>query len=203
LLVRGVSAPSRDEIIGTLNRELSPVAEILQLGTLQFETTSQGGLEGNIFVARASGQRLFRVDLTKFGSVIESEIESRPVETQSGESVEIKSATKELLLLQKAEAFLLRRIVKARDAYDILVLQDKGAVLSSNLRAHLTDAIHANEIDGVTISERLALIDTKLCSVELKPILPPGVYAALEQGQFGSLKAAVTTLYEEWRQKRN
>jgi hypothetical protein len=60
---------------------------------------------------------------------IESEMETHPIEAQAGESVQIKSATKELLLLHKAEAFLLRRIVKARDACDIYVLLQKGAVM--------------------------------------------------------------------------
>jgi Nucleotidyl transferase AbiEii toxin, Type IV TA system len=137
LLPRGTSIPPRDEIISTLKREVSPIAETLQLGELQFATTGSGGVEGSIFVSSSSGQRLFRVDLTKFGSAIESEIETHPIESQSGESVDIKSPTN---LLQKAEAFLLRRIVKARDAYDIHVLLQKGAVLNPNLKAHLEDA---------------------------------------------------------------
>jgi hypothetical protein len=198
LLARGTSLPTRDEIVSTLKRELSPIAQILQLGELQFGSTGSGIEEGSIFVSSSSGQRLFRVDLTKFGSAIESEIETHPIEAQSGESVEIKSATKELLLLQKAEAFLLRRIVKARDAYDIHVLLQKGAVLSTNLRAHLEDAIHANEIDGAVISERLALIDLDLCSLELKPILPPEIYTPLEEREFGKLRDAVKKLFEEW-----
>jgi len=102
LLPRGTILPTRDEIISTLKRELSSIAPILQLGELQFDTTGAGGVEGSIFVSSSSGQRLFRVDLTKFGSAIESEIETHPIESQSGESVDIKSPTKELLLLQKA-----------------------------------------------------------------------------------------------------
>jgi hypothetical protein len=126
LLARGATLPTRDEIVSTLRRELSPIAHILQLGELLFASKGSGTQEGNIFVSSSSGQRLFRIDLTKFSSAIESEIETHPAETQSGESVEIKSATKHLLLLQKAEAFLLRRIVKARDAYDNHVLLQKG-----------------------------------------------------------------------------
>jgi hypothetical protein len=198
LLARGTSLPTRDEIVSTLKRELSPIAQILQSGELQFGSTGSGTGEGSIFVSSSSGQRLFRVDLTKFGSAIESEIETHPVEGLSGESVEIKSATKELLLLQKAEAFLLRRITKARDAYDIHVLLQKGAVLSPSLRAHLQDAVHANEIDGAAISERLALVDLDLCRLELKPILPPEIYAPLEKGEFAKLRGAVKQLFEEW-----
>ena len=181
-----------------MKRELAPIAQILQLGELQFGWAGSGTQEGSIFVSSSSGQRLFRVDLTKLGSAIESEIETHSVEARSGESVEIKSATKELLLLQKAEAFLLRRIVKARDAYDIHVLLQKGAVLSPNLMAHLEDAIHANEIDGGVILERLALIDLDRCSVELKPILPPEIYTPLEESEFGKLREAVKKLFEEW-----
>jgi hypothetical protein len=136
--------------------------------------------------------------LTKFGSAIESEIETHTIESQSGESVDIKSPTKELLLLQKAEAFLLRRIVKARDAYDIHVLLQQGAVLNPNLKAHLEDAMHANEIDGETISERIALIDIDRCSLELKPILPPEIYTPLEESEFDKLRDAVKKLFEEW-----
>jgi hypothetical protein len=198
LLARATSLPTRDEIVSTLKRELSPIAQILQLGELQFGSAGSGADEGSIFVSSSSGQRLFRVDLTKFGSAIESEIETHPAETQSGEPVEIKAATKELLLLQKAEAFLLRRIVKARDAYDIHVLLQKGALLSANLRAHLQDAIHANEIDGGGISERIALINLDLCTFELKPILPPEIYMPLEENEFGKLREAAKKLYEEW-----
>ena len=149
-------------------------------------------------MSSSSGQRLFRVDLTKFGSAIESEIETHSIGSHSGESVDIKSPTKGLLLLQKAEAFLLRRIVKARDAYDIDVLLQKGAVLNPNLKAHLEDAMHANEIDGETVSERIALIDTDRCSLELKPILPPEIYTPLEESEFEKLRGAVKKLFEEW-----
>ena len=78
----------------------------------------------------------------------------------------------------------MRRIVKARDAYDTRVLLQKGALLSTNLRAHLQDVIHANEIDGGGISERIALINLDLCSFELKPILPPEIYMPLEESEF-------------------
>jgi hypothetical protein len=198
LLPRGTATPTRDEIISTLKREVSPIAETLQFGELKFDTTGTSGQEGNIFVSTSSGQRLFRVDLTKIGSTIESEIETHPVESQSGESVDIKSPTKELLLLQKAEAFLLRRIVKTRDAYDIHVLLQKGAVLNRNLKAHLQDTMHQNEFGGDAISERIALVDVDRCTLELKPILPPKVYTPLEESEFAQLREAVRKLFEGW-----
>jgi len=56
--------------------------------------------------------------------------------------------------LQKAEAFLQRRIIKARDACDIFLLFEVGADLSSKLHAHLEDSLHA-EFDADTIKTRI------------------------------------------------
>ena len=198
LLIRGDALPTQEQIIATLKRDLAPVARLLQLGELRFATAGRSMSEGSIFVTSTSGRMLFRVDLTRFGSAIESEMETHAMEAPSGESVWIKSPTKELLLLQKAEAFLLRRIVKARDGYDIHVLLEKGAVLTPVLRAQLADAIRANEMDREAILERVEMMDEELCSLELGTVLPPEVYSPLEKGKFGALRRALMTLYEEW-----
>src|ERR1039458_7692602 len=129
--------PSRLEIIESLKQDLVPIAEIIGLGEIQFETENSDATEGRILVSTSGDRQLFRIDLTKFGSAIQSEIETHEVEREKGIEAVIKSATKELLLLQKAEAFLLRRNVKARDAFDIHLLQHIGALLDTNLRAHL------------------------------------------------------------------
>jgi len=55
----------------------------------------------------------------------------------------------------------LRQAVKARDAYDVQLLQKIGSALSANLRAHLQDTILANEIDSDTISNRIGRVDEK------------------------------------------
>jgi hypothetical protein len=190
--------PSRVQIISSLERELTPTAQIMQLGDLRFDTDNSGAPEGRISVTTATGLRLFRVDLTGFGSAIESQIETHHAEAAPGLTAVIRSATKELLLLQKAEAFLQRRYVKARDAYDIHLLKQVGAMLSANLRAHLQDAILANELDSDVISDRIMRIGPELCRLELKPILPPDVYFPLEEVGFGPLRAALKDLYEEW-----
>ena len=91
-----------------------------------------------------------------------------------------------------------RRAVKARDAYDTHLLKGLGATLSPNLRAHLPSTVLANEIDSNTILNRIDRIDVDLCLLELKPILPPDVYAALEDAGFEPLRDALTELYEEW-----
>jgi len=153
----------------------------MQLGDLRFETATDDAREGRIFVTTSSSQRLFRVDLTRFASAIESEIEAHPIEGESGLPAVIKSATKEL-----------------RDAYDIHLLEQLRAMLSPNLQAHLQDTVLANEIDSDTISGRIKRIDVDLCRLELKPILPPDVYSPLEEAKSTPLRDALKELYEEW-----
>lgn len=198
LLSRGAQVPSREEVAASLERDLMPLGRIMELGKLGLEIDNSDTREGKIFISTNAGQRLFRVDLTRLGSAIESEIEEHRVDGEAGASAVIKSATKELLLLQKAEAFLLRQRVKARDAYDTYLLKRLGATLSANLRAHLHDTLLANEIDSSTLTNRIDRIDAKLCALELKQILPTDVYNALEVVDFGPLRAAVKELYEEW-----
>ena len=198
LLSRGVETPSRQEIVASLERDLTPLSAIMELGPLVFGTDTSEGVEGRIFVTTDSGRRLFRVDLSRLGSAIESEIEDHPIDGESGISAVVKSATKELLLLQKAEAFLLRRAIKARDAYDAHLLQSLGASLSANLRAHLEDTMLANEVNSNAISSRIDRVDQNLCRVELKPILPVDVYTALEDAEFEPLREALRELYGEW-----
>lgn len=195
LLPRSASGPSPKEVVACLQRDLTPIAEILRFGELEFEILTSDGQEGKISVTARSGQRLFRIDLTRFGSAIASEVEDHPIE---GEDAVIRSASKDLLLLQKAEAFLLRRAVKARDAYDIQLLQGTGAALNPILTAHLEDTVLGNEIDSATITDRIAEIDVGLCRLELKPILPPNIYSALENEGFEPLRDALRGLYKEW-----
>ncbi len=198
LLSRTAVFPSPEEISASLQRDLIPVGQNMELGELRFQLERSNSREGRIFVSTGAGRRLFRIDLTRLGSAIESEIEDHPIEGESGLSAVIKSATKELLLFQKAEAFLMRRSVKARDAYDINLLNEIGAVLSPNLRAHLQDTILGNEIDSETISDRIDRVGVDLCRLELKPILPANTYSELEEAQFEPLRNALRYLYKEW-----
>ena len=110
----------------------------------------------------------------------------------------VKSATKELLLLQKAEAFLLRRKVKVRDAYDIHLLKALGAELNLNLQGHLADTVLANEMDEDTILERIEHINVNRCQSALKPILPRDVYSRLEDADFEPLRSGLEELYQQW-----
>lgn len=75
LLWRGLEAPSREEVGACLKRDLGPLAEILGLGSLTFEFQNLADREARIYVS-TTGRQLFRVDLTRLGSAIESEVEA-------------------------------------------------------------------------------------------------------------------------------
>ena len=101
-------------------------------------------------------------------------------------------------LLQKAETFVSRRMVKTRDAFDMRLLLAEGAVLDATLKAHLNDLVMWRELDAEQINERIEQITPKLCRAELKSVLPEEVYSSLELEEFESLRAAVRTLFADW-----
>jgi hypothetical protein len=198
LLARKAALPSCQEVTTSLERALVPMGQVMGLGALTFQVSSPQSPDGKIFVFNADGQQLFRVDLTGFGSVIESEIQNHSAPGSSGSSSIVRSVTKELLQLQKGETFLTRRFVKARDAYDIYLLRNLGATLNRNLQAHLHDTILGNGFDADSILERINQISSKACVAELKPILPPEIYSPLEEKEFEPLRDALQDLYQEW-----
>jgi hypothetical protein len=198
LLTRNAPLPSCQEVRTSLERDLVPMGQAMGFGTLAFQVSSPESPDGKIFVLNAEGQQLFRVDLTGFGSAIESEIENHPAEGSLGSSSIVRSVTKQLLLLQKGETFLMRRFVKTRDAYDIYLLRNLGAALNTNLQAHLHDTILGNGFDADSILERINQISSKACEAELKPILPPEIYSPLEEMEFEPLRGALKDLYQEW-----
>lgn len=198
LLSRTEKLPLADEMITSLKEGLGPIAEPLGFAPLQIQTNATSEKEVQLSIATGSGQRLFRIDLNRFGSVIESEIETHREEAIIGIQADIKAASKDLLLLQKAEPFLLRRFVKARDAYDIRLLKSVGADLKKNLREHLSDTLMVNEVGPEQIRERIEAINSQKCRVDLSPYLPVSVYSSLEAGNFRELRDALTELYAEW-----
>ena len=103
------------------------------------------------------------------------------------------------LLLQKCETFLDRRIVKSRDAFDIDVLLAKGAHLGNNLRAHLHDFIEVRELDSESIRNRIDRVDTKLCTAELRPVLPHALFTTLAQQEDSTpLRSSLETAFADW-----
>jgi hypothetical protein len=190
--------PPADEVAKALIQGLEPLAKLLQqhpLGVSVFRS-DQDLLK--ISVSSPNDGVLFTVDLNRMGSVILSGIDERVLEgLGTSDAANVKFVSGDLLLLQKAEAFLLRTIVKARDAYDIRYLLDRGAALNGNLRDHLADLL-LGDIDREYITGRIANITEALCRAELKNVLPKDAYEALEKAHFQSLKDGLSQLFGEW-----
>lgn len=62
------------------------------------------------------------------------------------------------MLLHKAEAFLLRKSIKARDAYDAMDLIERGATLKGNLNSYLADMLYG-EFESGRLQERIKQVD--------------------------------------------
>ena len=108
----------------------------------------------------------------------------------------VKSVSRNFQLLQKAETFLLRKIIKVRDAYDIKQLVGAGAVLDDTLRTHLEDDLKWEEIEGAQISARIERIDAKRCNAELATILPAAIFTELQAENFLSLRKCVSGYFQ-------
>lgn len=96
------------------------------------------------------------------GSVLVREIVKEKISGDEGKTW-IDAPSRDYLLLQKAECFIARRAMKARDAFDASLLLAEGAALKGNLHAHLNDAVAWQEFDRERINERIEQITPKLC----------------------------------------
>jgi hypothetical protein len=152
----------------------------------------------HVLVKKRDSSLLFKVDITRLGSVLESEVEEHAVEIDEENIATVKAASRDFLLLQKAECFLLRRIMKVRDAFDIYRLRQVGVVLNEQLENHLHDTLMNHEIEVEDISKRTAEVDEKRCLGELRSLLPPTVFDALAREQFRPLRDALHELYRRW-----
>lgn len=130
--------------------------------------------------------------------MLESEIEEHTISIDDENVAKVKTASRNFLLLQKAECFLLRRAVKTRDAFDIHLLKNTGAVLDENLKSHLSDTLMSWEIEAEDITKRIEQVDEKRCSGELKSFLPPDTFEGLAKQEFKPLRTALYDLYAEW-----
>lgn len=177
---------------------LSPLAKLLNLHPLSLKTISAEDGLIKLMLSSNAGRALFTVDITKIGSVLKSAVEELPLEaTAVDRAATIKFVSRDQLLLNKAEAFLLRRNVKSRDAYDAMDLLAKGASLRGNLRNYLEDILHG-EFDADQIRERIEQVDARRCRAELKDKLPAEVYQSLEERDFQPLRDALTTIFQDW-----
>jgi hypothetical protein len=109
LLARAEELPATEELRVSLATGLASAADALNLGPLQVEVSGN-----KIRVKKRDGSLLFNVDINRFGSVLESEVEEHAVEIDDENVANVKAASRDFLLLQKAECFLLRKMMKAR-----------------------------------------------------------------------------------------
>jgi hypothetical protein len=127
---------------------------------------------------------------------LEPQIVKKAIASSPERIVLISSAN--YLLLQKCETFLARRHAKARDAFDIHLLLSGGASLGRNLRAHLEDFILMREIDRESIDTRIQNINPKLCTVELRSVLPPAIFEKLAEKEFQPICHALRVVFSHW-----
>jgi predicted nucleotidyltransferase component of viral defense system len=198
LLARHETPPSADELMRVLEQPLRASAEALGFAapTIEPARTTREFLK---LVVKVGTQVLFTIDLTRISAVIRSELVDFPIPSDSTERTTVPVASRNLQLLFKAEAFLRRPIVKARDAFDIKLLRDFGAALDNNLKAHLTDGPAAEKLeDAEFLAKRIDQVNPRSCKPELQPHLPKHVYEELERADFEQLREALRELFSEW-----
>jgi hypothetical protein len=198
LVICTETAPSADAVQKALEGPLRTDAEILGYPGLTIEPARTAG-EFSKLAVRVGARILFTIDLTRISAVIRGELVEFPIESDSGEPVTVSVPSRHLQLLFKAEAFLRRPFLRARDAFDIKLLRDSGAVLSDSLKTHLADGAAAEQLeDPEFIAERIAQVNSRTCTPELQPYLSNDVYEELARSDFEPLRAALRDLFSEW-----
>src|SRR5258708_12547200 len=137
----------------SLRTGVEGIGESLNIGPLSLVVNKNAPSEVKVIVNNRSGLSLFRVDLNRMGSVIQAEIEEHEIELAEEIAGKVKSVSRDFLLLQKAEAFLQRRQIKARDAWDIHWLLSAGGRLNERFGGHLFDS-PTGEVGGEGNRER-------------------------------------------------
>jgi hypothetical protein len=196
LLASTTEFPPFEELISVVRKQIQPIAEALALGQLDFRRYN----ERNDFIkwwVVANGKPLFSIDLTRIaGSILESQIVKQTIAGASDRTV--RTVTANYLLLQKCEVFLTRRHVKARDAFDIHLLLGQGASLNNNLQPHLEDFALLKDLDAEFIEARIQAVDVKLCTSDLRPVLPPALFNELATKHFAPIKHSLRKVFSKW-----
>lgn len=188
--------PTTDEVQATVHSRIQSLAEILGLGQLEFKVETAKPDFEKLWIL-ANQKALFSIDLTRIGgNVLESQIVKKTLGDTSKTSILTPNAN--YLLFQKSETFLSRRKVKARDAFDIHLLLSRKALLDATLRPHLEDFILINELDKESITARVEAIDAKLCTVELRPVLPPTLFEQLAKEGFEPIRISLRKVFSDW-----
>jgi hypothetical protein len=199
LLVSPGQLPNPKEIQDVVRSGIQPVAETFGLGQLEFKEDVETPSIVKQWIL-ANHKPLFSIDLTTIGgTVLESQIVKHTIAGRPEKTVLTLSAN--YLLYQKCETFLNRRFVKTRDAFDIYLLRSRGAALQKTLHAHLQDFIAIKEFDKDFIDDRIQAVGSKLCTVELRPVLPQMLFKELAREDFESVRRPLRTVFSDWLTK--
>jgi hypothetical protein len=197
LWLASAQAPRHEELLAVIQPSLTDAAQALRHSSVSIKTATPLG-EVARFSVLSGENLLFTIDLTRIGAVIKSEVTSFPLKGLDN-SVSIPVPTRNLSLLFKVEAFLTRKRLKARDAFDIKLLVDSGAKLTDTLKIHLEDGPAADRIeDPGYIAKRIQQVNASVCRPELESVLPQETYRELEARDFQSLRETLTRLFSEW-----
>jgi Nucleotidyl transferase AbiEii toxin, Type IV TA system len=196
LLTAPTALPTADQIQTVVRSGIQPLADAFGLGQFEFRNDAATPDFAKHWVL-ANGQPLFSIDLTGIaGSVLKTQIVKQSIASESEKIV--LSPTANYLLLQKCEAFLNRRYLKVRDAFDIHLLARRGAHLDKSLHAHLEDFTTMREIDGEFIEDRIARTDKKSCTVALRPVLPASIFDELAEHEFERIRKSLRAVFSYW-----
>lgn len=191
--------PNADNLVTVLSDGLQPIIELLGLNSCSVQILSSKPNLLELAIIDDAGKNLFSVHFSRMGSLISSGVEDQVLEGVSDDTIaRIKSVSRDHQLLQKAETFLVRGRVKARDAYDIKLLVDSGAALRGELKGHMEDVSAGAEFDSQTIRGRIALVNSKLCRADLRNLLPEEDYRKLKETDFEPLRRALLHLFKDW-----
>lgn len=123
LLSRLDSLTSPEELQNALEERVQEVAGIFGLGPVTIESEQNGEQFLRLWIIGSRKQKLFTVDLTRIGgSVLAREIVEEKIVLDERTTL-IPSVSRNYQLLQKAESFVSRRMVKTRDAFDMRLLR--------------------------------------------------------------------------------
>jgi Nucleotidyl transferase AbiEii toxin, Type IV TA system len=196
LLASSGPLPKMEDVQAVVRSRIQPLAEIFGLGQLDFRQD----IANPDFVKQwvvANQKPIFSIDLTRIGgSVLETQIVKQTIAGTPEKTVLTPNAN--YLLFQKCETFLSRRHVKARDAFDIHLLLSRGAHLDKTLRPHLEDLIAMKELDKESVETRIEAVTAKLCTVELRPVLPLPLFGHLEKEGFEAIRQSLRIVFSDW-----
>lgn len=196
LLARAEELPPAEDVQKVIETSVQPFAETFGLGKIECQREGSNKDFIKIWV-QANQRKLFSVDLTRIGgTVLKSEVVQETIAGATDKIVAAPSAN--YLLFQKCETFLDRRHIKCRDAFDIDVLLAKGAKLDDTLKAHLHDFIQMRELDSESIQMRIRAVDPKLCTVELRTVLPDELFSKFAREDFNQLRQSLETVLGDW-----